>query len=118
MTFSLAYRSGVTSSITPPTHAGFLSGVGALFSLDSAHKFDNGAVIKEGGVHVSVGHQKTSIGTQIAALRRLLLRAVEDPGSGEASAWFQMVVNVSISSSGFCLWSFMHWYPGFNTACR
>ena len=108
MIFSLAYRSGVTSSITPPSHAGFLSGIGALFSLDSAHKSDNGAVIKEGGVHVSVGHQKASIDTQIAALRRLLLGAVKDPGSGEATAWFQMVVNVSISSSRSFFWSFMH----------
>lgn len=79
---SLAYRPGVTSSITPPSHIGFLFGVGALVSLDSAHKLDNGAVTKEGGVHVSVGHQKASIGTQIAALRRLLLGAVKDPGSG------------------------------------
>lgn len=89
--------------ITSPSHAGFLSGVGAFFSLDSPHKLANGSVVEEGGVHVSVahGHGQASISTQIAALRRLLLRAVEgsEGEQGEASEWLQRVVNVSSLSS-------------------
>lgn len=85
--------------ITSPSHTGFLSGVGAFFSLDSPHKLANGSVVEEGGVHVSVGHGhgQASISTQIAALRRLLLQAVDGSGTGqgEASRWYESVVNVS-----------------------
>lgn len=75
-------------------HSGFVSGAGALFSLESEHRLSYGAVVKEGGVHVSIGHGSTSISTQVAALRRLLLGAAENEGSDEASTWFQNVVNV------------------------
>ena len=93
--FSLAYHSGVTTGITPPFHDGFLAGAGALFLLDSADRLDDGAVIKEGGIYVSIGHQKTSISMQIAALRRLLKQVIKDSESSEASSWLGRVVNVS-----------------------
>lgn len=96
MLFSLAYRSGVSLGITAPLHNGFASGVGALFSLDSAHRLADGTVAVEGGVYVSIGHGSVSISTQIAALRRALLNAVKGGGGGgEASEWFGAVVKVS-----------------------
>ena len=78
-------------------HSGFISGVGAYFTLDSVHKLSDGAVVKEGGVHVSLGHGSVSISTQVATLRHLLLGAIENGNSGEASVWFHKVVNVGHS---------------------
>ena len=96
MPFSLAYRSGVSLGITAPLHNGFMSGVGALFSLDSEHRLADGTVVVEGGIHVSIGHGSVSISTQIAALRRALLNTTKRGGnSGGASEWFEAVVNVS-----------------------
>lgn len=73
---SLAYRAGVTSGITAPSHRGFLGGLSASFSTGVLHKLKNGAVIQAvNALHVSVGHfgKTPSVSTQIAALRRLLL---------------------------------------------
>ena len=93
----MAYRTGVTSGISSPMHSGFISGVGAYFTLDSAHKLSDGAVVKEGGVHVRLGHGSVGISTQVAALRHLLLGAIENVNSGGASTWFHKVVNVGHS---------------------
>ncbi|KAH7927128.1 carbohydrate esterase family 9 protein [Leucogyrophana mollusca] len=84
----LAYRAGVTSAITAPSHAAFYGGLGTAFSLCASHKLQDGAVIQEiAGVHVSIRHFENgpSVSTQIATLRRLLL---ESPG-GETGHWFK-----------------------------
>ncbi|KAF5380445.1 hypothetical protein D9615_004477 [Tricholomella constricta] len=90
----LAYRVGVTSGITAPTHKNFYSGLGVSFSLGAAHKLEAGAVIQEvTGVHVSVRHfEKPRISTQIAALRRLLL----GPQDGASGYWFKKVTEGKI----------------------
>ncbi|KAG5639408.1 hypothetical protein H0H81_002940 [Sphagnurus paluster] len=90
----LAYRVGVTSGITAPTHKNFYSGLGVSFSLGAAHKLEAGAVIQEvTAVHVSVRHfSKPSVSTQIATLRRLLL----GPQEGASGYWFQKVVEGEI----------------------
>ncbi|KAJ7579295.1 carbohydrate esterase family 9 protein [Mycena floridula] len=82
-----AYRAGVTSAITAPTHSGFLAGLGTWFSTGSLHKLEKGAIVKEvTAVHVSIMHLGSpSISTQIAMLRKLLIGPVE----GSAAEWFQ-----------------------------
>jgi len=90
----LAYRVGVTSGITAPTHKNFYSGLGVSFSTGAAHRLEAGAIIQEvTGLHVSVRHfSKPSVSTQIAALRRLLLGS-EDGASGY---WFKKVTKGEI----------------------
>ncbi|KAG5648505.1 hypothetical protein DXG03_003116 [Asterophora parasitica] len=90
----LAYRVGVTSGITAPTHGNFYSGLGTSFSLGAAHKLEAGAVIQDiTAVHVSVRHfSKPSVSTQIAALRRLLL----GPHKGATGHYFKKVVEGEI----------------------
>ncbi|RDB24990.1 hypothetical protein Hypma_007852 [Hypsizygus marmoreus] len=85
----LAYRVGVTSGITAPSHYSFYSGLGVSFSLGASHKLEEGAVIEETtALHVSVRHfSNPSVSTQIAALRRLLL----GPSKGASGHWFQKV---------------------------
>ena len=88
----LAYRSGVTTAISAPTHLGFLSGVSVAFAPGTPHKLARGAIIKDAvAVHVAVARGgAASVSTQIAALRRYLL----DPPEGEAGKWFGEVVRV------------------------
>ncbi|KAG6911114.1 hypothetical protein DXG01_003854 [Tephrocybe rancida] len=90
----LAFRVGVTSAITSPTHNNFYSGLGVAFSLGAAHGLEAGAVIQDvTGLHVSVRHfKKPSVSTQIATLRRLLLGS-HDGASGH---WFRKVVEGDI----------------------
>ncbi|KAH7913892.1 carbohydrate esterase family 9 protein [Hygrophoropsis aurantiaca] len=86
----LAYRAGVTSAITAPSHSGFYGGLSVEFSLSASHRLEAGAIIQEvAGVHVDVTHLNggPSISTQIAALRRLLL----DPVSSESGHWVREI---------------------------
>ncbi|KAF9462476.1 carbohydrate esterase family 9 protein [Collybia nuda] len=85
----LAYRVGVTKGITAPSHSGFYVGLGVSFSLGAVHKLEEGAISKEvTAVHTSVRHlSKSSVSTQIGALRRLLL----GPSKGSVGNWFQRV---------------------------
>ncbi|KAF8161156.1 carbohydrate esterase family 9 protein [Crassisporium funariophilum] len=85
----LAYRAGVTTAVTAPTHKGFYGGLATSFSLSASHRLEKGAIVQEiTGVHMSVRHfSKPSISTQIAALRRLLL----GPAKGSAGNWFKKV---------------------------
>ncbi|PFH51544.1 hypothetical protein AMATHDRAFT_175162 [Amanita thiersii Skay4041] len=85
----LAYRAGVTSSITAPTHEEFYSGISAHFSTGALHKMEDGAVLKEiVAIHVSIGHSsRLSISAQMAALRSLLL----GPARGAAGHWFHRI---------------------------
>ncbi|KAL5495679.1 hypothetical protein ACEPAI_1142 [Sanghuangporus weigelae] len=95
----LGYRAGVTVGvISPITYdvftgiRGILSGLSGAFSLGSAHKLEEGAVVQNAvAVHVAIGHSVASgsVSTQIAALRHLLL----DPPSGDAEKWFKEVAN-------------------------
>ncbi|GLB37491.1 putative amidohydrolase family protein [Lyophyllum shimeji] len=90
----LAYRAGVTSGITAPTHKNFYSGLGVSFSTGAAHKLEAGAITQEvTGVHVAVRHfSKPSVSTQIATLRRLLL----GPQDGASGYWFKKVTEGEI----------------------
>ncbi|KAJ6570161.1 carbohydrate esterase family 9 protein [Mycena vulgaris] len=86
----LAYRSGVTSAIVAPTSFSTLGGLGVSFSLGAAHKLERGAVLQEvTGVHMMVLQSLpgVSVSTQIALLRRLLLRPVDGP----SKIWFNKV---------------------------
>lgn len=71
----LAYRAGVTTAISAPVSYGFLAGLGVAFSTGARHKLEHGAVVQSAtALHVHVGPaQGTSVSTQIATLRRLLI---------------------------------------------
>ncbi|KAF7330294.1 Carbohydrate esterase family 9 protein [Mycena venus] len=95
----LAYRAGVTSAIVAPAASvfpsGVFSGLGVSFSLGAAHKLEKGAVLQEvTGLHMAVAQALPgpSVSTQIAALRRLLLRPVEGP----SKEWFLKVTSGEI----------------------
>ncbi|KAJ6577402.1 carbohydrate esterase family 9 protein [Mycena capillaripes] len=93
----LAYRAGVTSAIVAPTAYGVFGGLGVSFSLGAAHKLERGAVLQEmTGVHMTVMQSLSgpSVSTQIALLRRLLLRPVDGP----SKTWFQKVTKVNFES--------------------
>ncbi|KAJ7164026.1 carbohydrate esterase family 9 protein [Mycena crocata] len=88
----LAYRAGVTSAIVAPTSYGVFGGLGVSFSLGAAHKLERGAVLQEvTAVHMRVMQvlPGPSVSTQIALLRRLLLRPVDGP----SKVWFQKVTD-------------------------
>ncbi|KAI0769727.1 hypothetical protein BD413DRAFT_613748 [Trametes elegans] len=88
----LAYRSGVTVSVSAPQHGVWLAGLSAAFSTGAAHRLARGAVLRDVvAVHASLGHGDAgaSVSTKVAALRRLLVERVE----GELGAWFQRVAN-------------------------
>ncbi|KAJ7021523.1 carbohydrate esterase family 9 protein [Mycena alexandri] len=98
----LAYRAGVTSAVVAPTTPGIFAGLsgvfgglGVSFSLGAAHKLERGAVLQEvTGVHMRVMQALPgpSVSTQIALLRRLLLRPVDGP----SKEWFLKVTNGEI----------------------
>ncbi|KAI1784449.1 composite domain of metallo-dependent hydrolase [Ganoderma leucocontextum] len=88
-----AYRAGVSAGVVAPQNdrdGGFLSGLGAAFSLAAPHKLAEGAVVQRAGaVHVAIHRgEPQSVSTQIAALRRLLLL---DRTEGDLGAWFAKV---------------------------
>ncbi|KAJ7183153.1 carbohydrate esterase family 9 protein [Mycena filopes] len=90
-----AYRAGVTSAIVAPTSYGVFGGLGVAFSLGAAHKLERGAVLQEvTGVHMAVmqSFSVPSVSTQIALLRKLLLRPVDGP----SKEWFQKVADGEI----------------------
>jgi len=79
--------------VTAPVNRGFYGGLSVAFSLGTSHKLEKGALIQQvTAVHVSVRHTETSVSTQIAALRRLLL----GPREGEAGIWFEKVTQVCV----------------------
>ncbi|KZV83009.1 hypothetical protein EXIGLDRAFT_729044 [Exidia glandulosa HHB12029] len=82
----LAYRSGVTSGITAPLHAGVIGGLSVAFSTGAAHKLEDGAIRKGiTALHVSLAHVgQPSVSTQIALLRRLL----KGHGTGDVKEYF------------------------------
>ncbi|KAF8530567.1 hypothetical protein BU17DRAFT_35761 [Hysterangium stoloniferum] len=72
----LAYRTGMTTAVTPPDHSGVVSGLSTFFSTGANHKLEKDAVIQDvAALHVTVGYQSNgspSVSTQIALLRNLL----------------------------------------------
>lgn len=92
----LAYRSGVTSAITPPASAGVFGGISTAFFTGAAHKLQDHAVIKKvAALHVSVGAfgKQPSVSSQIAALRKALLGGF----SGPRGEYFKQAAEVSFS---------------------
>lgn len=91
----LAYRAGVTVSVSSPSHQSWLSGLSTAFSLGSTHKLERGAIVNEiAAVHASLSHgdPSLSVSTKIAAMRRLLTQDV----GGEVGEWFKKVTNVRV----------------------
>ncbi|KZT28940.1 carbohydrate esterase family 9 protein [Neolentinus lepideus HHB14362 ss-1] len=88
----IAYRAGVTTGVSAPKSAGFLSGLSVAFSTGAGHKLEQGAVVQDvAALHVSIRHggAAPSVSTQIAALRKLL----KGEGKGELEHWFKRVVS-------------------------
>lgn len=92
-----AYRAGVTTGITAPSHYGFFFGLGTAFSTGASHKLENGAVVQEvTALHTAIGFDDTpSVSTQIATLRKLLMT----PPEGPAGVWFRKVSEVRVAYS-------------------
>ncbi|KAI6157316.1 hypothetical protein BKA82DRAFT_4055541 [Pisolithus tinctorius] len=100
----LAYRAGVTSSVTAPItpasgdilNVGFLEGISTHLSLGAKHKLEKGAVIKRNAaLHVGILHRSTgvSVSTQIATLRNLLF----NHDSSLRGQMFQAVYNGTLT---------------------
>ncbi|KAF8664356.1 hypothetical protein AX16_000728 [Volvariella volvacea WC 439] len=87
----LAYRAGVTIGVTAPSHSRFYAGLGTAFSLGAQNRAEKGANVQEvTGLHVTVRHFPSgvpSVSTQIAALRRLLIKEPK----GAVGVWFDRV---------------------------
>ncbi|KAJ7178858.1 hypothetical protein C8R43DRAFT_871685 [Mycena crocata] len=90
----LAYRDGVASAISAPAGNGVFQGLSVFFSLGSRHKLEKGAVLQEvAAVHISIKPRfATSVSTQIATLRRLLL----ETSKSKEEAGFQLASEGSI----------------------
>jgi hypothetical protein len=76
LSVSIAYRQGVTTAITAPSHYGFLGGLSTAFSTGATHKLAKGAIVQDvAALHVAIDQSSAqpSVSTQIAVLRRLLL---------------------------------------------
>ncbi|KAG8714759.1 hypothetical protein FRC08_011480 [Ceratobasidium sp. 394] len=72
----LAYRAGVTTAVSAPVSRGMFSGASVAFRTGAEHKLEKGAIINPlAALHLSIGHGAgVSVATQIATLRRLLLK--------------------------------------------
>ncbi|KAF8332695.1 composite domain of metallo-dependent hydrolase [Cantharellus anzutake] len=82
----LAYRSGVTAAITPPSSRGFFGGLSTAFWTGGKHKLERHAVIQDvTALHVGIGHYGASVSTQIAALRK----ALKGDLTGDRAKWFK-----------------------------
>ncbi|CAK5272816.1 unnamed protein product [Mycena citricolor] len=86
----LAYRYGVTSSVTVPMFSGFLGGLSTVINPGAAHKLVSGAVIQDvAALHIALSMSSpSSVSTQIATLRGLLLGR----GKGDTGKRFAQVV--------------------------
>ncbi|CAE6413393.1 unnamed protein product [Rhizoctonia solani] len=72
----LAHRAGVTTAVSAPVSRGLFSGASVAFRTGATHKLEDGAVVNSApALHLSVRHGSgVSVSTQIATLRRLLLK--------------------------------------------
>ncbi|CAE7231904.1 unnamed protein product [Rhizoctonia solani] len=76
----LAHRAGVTTAVSAPVSRGLFSGASVAFRTGAAHKLEDGAIVNSApALHLTVRHGSgVSVSTQIATVRRLLLKnAVE-----------------------------------------
>lgn len=69
----LAYRGGVTTTITAPAGT-FLQGISTAFTPGAAHaRVENASIVDEVALHVAVSmSSKVGVSTQVAALRNML----------------------------------------------
>jgi len=69
----LAYRGGITTAITAASGT-FLRGISTAYSPGAAHaRVGNASILDEVALHVAVSmNARTSVSTQIAALRNML----------------------------------------------
>ncbi|KAK7032886.1 carbohydrate esterase family 9 protein [Favolaschia claudopus] len=76
----LAYRGGVATAVTAPAGEGVFRGLSTFISLGSRNSLEKGALLQQiAAVHVAVSLQfESSVSTQIATLRRLLLESSND----------------------------------------
>jgi hypothetical protein len=84
----LAYRGGVTTAVTSPSHSGFIGGLSAAFSTGALNRRDKGAILKNiAALHITINHnsEQPSISAQIAALRHLL----KGKGDGVTGEYFK-----------------------------
>lgn len=83
LSFSLAYRAGVTTAITSPQHVSFVGSLSTAFSLGALHGLETGAVVQDVvALHATLAHgDAPSVSSEIAALRRYILH----PPGGEAA---------------------------------
>ena len=103
----LAHRAGVTyatSSLEKTTYftsPAFIAGLSVTFRTGTAHALERGSIIKQvTALHVvlsrtapSASAGQTSVSTQIAVLRRLLLNS--EPDDTETGYWFKRAAQVS-----------------------
>ncbi|KAH9929527.1 uncharacterized protein BXZ73DRAFT_47982 [Epithele typhae] len=90
----LAYRAGVTVSVSTPISSGWLGGLSTAFSLGAPHKLATGALVRDvAAVHCAlVRGGASSVSTMVAAMRRLLTGEVK----GEIGEWFAKVAQGKI----------------------
>ncbi|KAL5631170.1 hypothetical protein ACGC1H_006866 [Rhizoctonia solani] len=76
----LAHRAGVTTAVSAPVSRDLFSGASVAFRTGAAHKLEDGAIVNSApALHVNVRHgSRVSVSTQIATLRRLLLKNVAE----------------------------------------
>ncbi|CAE6451909.1 unnamed protein product [Rhizoctonia solani] len=74
----LAHRAGVTTAVSAPVSGGFFSGASVAFRTGASHKLEDGAIVNSApALHITVRHGSgVSVSTQIATLRRLLLKNI------------------------------------------
>ncbi|GJJ06667.1 hypothetical protein Clacol_000862 [Clathrus columnatus] len=89
----LAYRSGVSTGIVAPSSNGVFLGLGTAFSTGMSNKVEHGAVLQHvTAVHVAIARgTKTSVSSQITALRRAILGTGQQQGDGDEKEIFRRV---------------------------
>ncbi|KAF8750694.1 Carbohydrate esterase family 9 protein [Rhizoctonia solani] len=84
----LAHRAGVTTAVSAPVSSGLFSGASVAFRTGASHKLEDGAIVNSApALHLTVGHgSSVSVSTQIATLRRLLLKNLAKKGKHDLVA--------------------------------
>ncbi|KAG8730747.1 hypothetical protein FRC11_005897, partial [Ceratobasidium sp. 423] len=80
----LAHRAGVTTAVSAPVSRGLFSGASVAFRTGAGHKLEDGAIVNSApALHLTVRHGSgVSVSTQIATLRRLLLKNTTEKRHG------------------------------------
>ena len=104
----VAHRAGVTyatTSFLKPaafSRGSFIGGLSATFRTGANHGMERAAIIKSAtALHIAIGraapispsYPSTSVSTEIATLRRLLLHGGDE--NSETGQWFKKAANVS-----------------------